>query len=79
MIYEKDEWVECTKDELFAFLNKYPRELDVDITGIFDPPLKTYNDFTVDPKWPGSAVAKVSLGSCREGEKDEYYIKKGLK
>lgn len=50
---------QCTAEELKTFLDHYPRPLVVDITGICDPPLQTWNDFTLGV-WPRSVVASCS-------------------
>ncbi len=50
-----------TKEEFDAFIATYPRHLVRDVTGICEPPLMTFNDFTIAPKWPESVVAKVIL------------------
>jgi hypothetical protein len=60
-----------TKEEYKAFIEAYPRPLERDITGICDPPLETYNDFTLGI-WPDSSVA-----FCHRDDKEalrEYYI-----
>ena len=66
-----------TKLELDKFIEEYPNKLEVDVTGIFEPPLKTYNDFTGDKVWPQSAVAYVKLydgSDYHGGRTEEYYI-----
>lgn len=50
----------CTKAEFQAFLVAYPRPLVRDVFGAFEPPLLTYNDFTLGA-WPDSVVASVML------------------
>jgi hypothetical protein len=50
----------CTKVELEAFVASYPRPLVKDVFGAFEPPLLTYNDFTLGA-WPDSVVASVML------------------
>lgn len=44
-------------DEFNDFINNYPRELDRDVFGAYDPPLITYNDFELANRWPYSVVA----------------------
>lgn len=61
-----------SKAEFLDFIKNYPRKLDVDICGISDPPLKTYNDFTIADKWPESVVA--STFKYPSNEEDRYYI-----
>lgn len=50
---------ECTADELEAFISSYPRELTRDVYAVVEPPLVTFNDFTLG-KWPESVVASYS-------------------
>ncbi len=52
---------ECTKEELLAFVASYPRPLERDVYGAHEPPLVTFNDFTLG-KWPDSVVASFSAG-----------------
>jgi hypothetical protein len=58
-----------TEEEFEKFIKEYPRPLKKDITGIFEPPLMTFNDFSLDPFWPGSVVAYYYLNT------DEFYIR----
>jgi hypothetical protein len=65
---------EVTKEQFYKFIDNYEkklgRKLDLDITGICEPPLVTYNDFNLG-KWPKSVVAecyKISNDKC-EGYK----------
>lgn len=53
---------EVTIAQMRAFVAAYPRELEVDVSHICEPPLKTYNDFTMG-NWPESVVAGYGLGS----------------
>lgn len=46
----------CSFDELRSFVASYPRPLEVDKTYISEPPLITYNDFSLG-NWPDSVVA----------------------
>jgi hypothetical protein len=50
-----------TKVEFDAFVAAYPRPLVRDVFGAFEPPLVTYNDFNLAPKWPESVVASHDL------------------
>ena len=68
------------KAEFQEFISNYPRKLEVDICGICDPPLVSYNDFSIG-KWPESIVAKTlkydddPKGYFYEPEENrEYYI-----
>lgn len=56
-----ENFTECTEFELKEYIRKYPRELVKDICGTFEPPLVTYNDFTLG-KWPNSIVARYFDG-----------------
>ena len=49
----------CTKDELDHFVKAYPRKLERDVFGAYEPPLVTFNDFTLGG-WPDSVVASFS-------------------
>jgi hypothetical protein len=55
----------CTAEEFDSFLKAYPRPLERDVAGMYEPPLVTYNDFTLG-NWPESVVASHSF-SDREG------------
>lgn len=45
-----------TKEEFYKYVNGYPGRLTADVTGIIDPPLISYNDFSLGV-WPQSVVA----------------------
>lgn len=47
----------CTKEEFDAFLAAYPRRVERDVYMAGEPPLVTYNDFSLAPAWPQSVVA----------------------
>lgn len=61
-----------SKDEFDEFVNKYPRRLFVDVTGISDPPLKTFNDFELANRWPYSIVARHY---CYDDNPGDYFYK----
>lgn len=63
---------QCSKEHLAAFVAAYPRALDVDIYRISEPPIATWNDFTLGA-WPASVVCMQVLRSDR-GEPDDYFI-----
>jgi hypothetical protein len=74
-----------TKEEFEDFIKNYKNKLEIDINGAFEPPIKTYNDFSLG-NWPESVVAFVRMGKLtygyfktkEENDKyciDEYYIK----
>ena len=64
----------CTEEELRGFVAAYPRPLEMGVAQFCDPPLQTYNDFSDGKTWPDSVVAKIVLGSVRQGEKDTHSI-----
>ena len=74
-------WKRVTKDEFYEFVNSYPTKLDFDTTGIYDPPLSSYNDFTRGV-WPYSMVAKIHRNDMLPEEwnagENEYYLLKDL-
>jgi hypothetical protein len=53
--------IECTEAEMREFIAAYPRKLEADVLGTYEPPLVTFNDFTLG-KWPESVVASYSAG-----------------
>lgn len=61
---------EVSKKELLEFVKKYPRKLEIDVTGICEPPLLTYNDFKLANRWPYSVVAKHY---CYDDDPNDYY------
>jgi hypothetical protein len=66
-----------TKEEFEQFINTYPNTLETDIAGMFEPPLKTWNDFSKAPKWPDSVVAFCKLydgSDYHHGMQAEYFI-----
>jgi len=75
--------IKVTKEEFDKFIKNYPNRLEKDISGIFEPPLLTYNDFSSGRIWPNSVVAYAHLNemmqgqghSAYKGEPNDYYIK----
>jgi hypothetical protein len=59
-----------SKEELLEFVKKYPRKLEIDVTGISEPPLLTYNDFELANRWPYSVIAKYY---CYDDDPNGYY------
>lgn len=55
-----EEYKKVTKEEFEKFIKEYPRELKVDVCGIYEPPLISYNDFTLG-RWAKSVVAYTYL------------------
>lgn len=69
-----------SKSEFQDFISNYPGKLEVDICGLCDPPMVSYNDFSIG-EWPESIVAKTwkydeEPGECfyKPEENREYYI-----
>ena len=56
-----------TYKEMMDFVNQYPSKLVVDVCGIGEPPVKSWNDFTLG-NWPASIVAR-----CCIFDNDPYY------
>lgn len=59
-----------TKQEFIDFINAYPRKLERDIFGAFEPPAVSYNDFELANRWPYSIVASTMLYS---NDPNDYY------
>ena len=74
-------WIRVTKEEFNSFIKSYPANLDFDTTGICDPPLSSYNDFTRGD-WPDSMVAKVYRNDMLPKEwnagENEYFLLREL-
>ena len=73
-------WKKVEKAEFDAFIAGYPLKLEKDVTGICDPPMRSYNDFSDGKIWPESMVAKVTLNTMMKGldyhgEPDDYYLR----
>lgn len=63
-----------TKEKFYAFVKSYPRKLERDVTAICEPPLLTYNDFTLG-RWPKSMVAKCVLNEDYDPKvPNKYFI-----
>lgn len=58
------ELARCTAEEFDAFLAAYPRTLVTDVARICEPPMMSWNDFTIGV-WPQSAVATCQLDDIR--------------
>lgn len=69
-----------TKEQFDLFVQIYPEKLDYHVTHICEPPLGSYNDFSVGKKWPDSMVAKIVLNESMKGhpayhgEPNDYFI-----
>lgn len=70
-------WRRVSKEEFNSFVKSYPANLDFDTTGICDPPLSSYNDFSRG-NWPDSMVAKVYRNDMLPKEwnagENEYFL-----
>jgi hypothetical protein len=51
-----------TRDEFEQFVTTYPRVLDRDVAMMAEPPVVTFNDFTLG-NWPESIVARHTFES----------------
>lgn len=69
------EFKKVGKKEFNKFIEEYPTKLQRDVTGISDPPLVTYNDFSNGKVWPESIVARYYLIDERGGS-PEFKIAK---
>lgn len=67
-----DPFKEVTKEEFDEFISGYPNPLDINVTWICEPPMKSYNDFNLGD-WPFSMVAKVQLWETYQ-EPNKYWI-----
>lgn len=48
--------------ELKEYVDNYPRPLEIDVAQMYEPPLKTWNDFSNGKVWPQSVVAAEVIG-----------------
>jgi hypothetical protein len=64
------EMYSVSKEDFDVFIKNYPRQLDCDVCAIAEPPLITYNDFSLG-NWPESIVAKTWKYDDKPGER--YY------
>lgn len=74
----KSPWKRVSKEEFYAFIKAYPNKLDFDTTGICDPPLSSYNDFSRG-MWPDSMIGKIYRNDMMPKEwnagDNEYFIR----
>lgn len=47
-----------SREEYLEFIASWPNKLWFDCTGVCEPPLGSYNDFSGGKVWPDSIVAK---------------------
>jgi len=72
---------QVTKKEFVQYIKSYPKKLEWDCTGIREPPLGSYNDFSDGKIGPESLVARICLNESMKGrptyngELNEYYLK----
>lgn len=57
---------EITKEDFVEKIKNYKGKLYTDCAGMFDPPLYTWNDFSITPKWPESIVFRKQGGKYYE-------------
>jgi hypothetical protein len=63
-----------TVDEFEQFILAYPRQLSRDVAQFCEPPVVTYNDFSLG-KWPGSVVARHTFIDCTARVPSEWAVK----
>jgi len=66
-----------SEEEFNAFVSAYGKDLETNVARMYEPPLKTYNDFALG-KWPESVVAYVMLmdgSDYYDGRTNEFFIK----
>lgn len=74
-------WKQVSREELEAFVAKYPNALDVDVNGICEPPVRSWNDFLGGNAWPESMVAREILEErmdghpAYKGEKNTFWLR----
>ena len=61
---------DVTKQEFDEFIASYPRHLERDVCGIYEPPVVSYNDLEIG-WWSRSIVASTMLYS--DDPKNSYY------
>jgi hypothetical protein len=66
------------RDWCKRYKEKYQRDLVFDVCIVSEPPLITFNDFELAPKWPESIVAQFWAGDL-EGDEPHYGPAKGFK
>lgn len=67
------QFIKVTKKRFTTFIRTYPSTLNKDVAGFFDPPLITYNDFSLGD-WPDSIVAKHSFSDLMGTKPNDFYI-----
>jgi len=61
-----------TEENFEQFLKSYPRDLETDVNMTYEPPLVTFNDFTLG-KYPSSVIASFCL-QISDGEKNSNFM-----
>ena len=67
-----------TREEFEKFIAEHGEKLERDVYGAAEPPLVTYNDFSMAPKWPESVVASTFLYSDQPGHYYQVSMPEGL-
>lgn len=60
-----------SKKEFNEFIKNYPRKLQVDVCGIWEPPLISYNDLALADRFPKTVVAMTY--AYDDNPEDYYY------
>jgi hypothetical protein len=63
-----------TKEQFEQFIQSYPRPLNRNVALMCEPPVVTYNDFSLG-MWPASVVARHTFESPRSMVPSEWAIK----
>ena len=66
-----------SKEEYEEYLKHYPRPLEPDYYGVFEPPLITWNDFQLADRWPFSVVARTYPYLIAENIEEVFASKTG--
>lgn len=69
---DKERYIKVKKMEFDNFIKNYPRPLKVDVCGIYEPPLISYNDFSEGKVWSESVVAFTFLYETNPN--NPYYV-----
>jgi len=67
---------ECSEAEHKAFVNAYPRRLEVDVYRVPEPPVVTWNDFTLG-NWPDSVVCGKVMESYLGTAASFFIVERG--
>lgn len=64
----KPEYEDVSKEAFELFIDSYPRPILVDTSAVADPPVVSYNDFSLGC-WPNSVVASLRCSDIPENSK----------